>query len=247
MSGNLNLTKRVAEIARKIGAVSTTAAALLTQSPAQAHESDLLKGILDNAAFNAASLNADSPKIELPPPLILTPSDPTNEGLMLAGHRSHSSHSSHRSHVSGSGHSSHFSATSAPSSPAVSPRVIDRGNPPKKPNTHTTTDHNSTNTKAAPLRSTDKSEALAPYVPKTPKYVPPKNVDLDNPEARFELISVSRVNNVVKATIYDLKTGRRSTVAAHEEIDDYEVMQIDLAKQIVKLQGPNKKLAVLKK
>jgi hypothetical protein len=126
MSENDSDVNLAARITRKVGAVTTAAAALLSQAQASTHHSEPIKGLLDRATLTAVA-DVKKSSIKLPPPLVLTPSGNIYDGMMLAGHRSHSSHSSHsshtshRSHVSGASHASHYSSTTAP----TAPRLVD--------------------------------------------------------------------------------------------------------------------------
>jgi hypothetical protein len=101
LAGSQQVTDKAPEastagkIARKVGGVAAAAAALLTQSPVHGSQTDVVIGFLHRASITDASPDFQDLKKKLSPPLVLSPSDPTEGGLMLAGHRSHSSHSPH--------------------------------------------------------------------------------------------------------------------------------------------------------
>ena len=239
MSEEESAAEKAVKLARKVGAVTAAAAALLTQTPARSHQSDLYRGVLNKAAVTAVSVDLAAPVRELPPPLLLTPSD--GDGMLVAGHRSHASHrshSSHRSHVSGSSHASHYSASSGPIS--VTPA---QGNAP------------ATRKKSAPKQDDNGAIAEPKNTPTTipaEKPLPPSKPaapvrDLSDPAQRFRLIGIGGVGGEIKAKILDFKTEEIETLRLHGKIDDFELIRIDVAKRRVELKSPNVKSPVVLK
>lgn len=219
-----------ARFARKLGAVTAAAAALLADNAAHSRESDMLRGLLDRAAvFSPAPVVGERASL-LPPPLILRSSDRVD--TLMAGHRSHSSHSSHRSHVS--------SSIGGGRSPSSAPLDIDVGSRPRPtalPASKTTT----------PKLS---GPALRQQTPETPvrKYEPPTNVNLENPDERFQLISVPhKKDGDAKAFIKDLETGKSVLLDIGEKIGEYTLVEVDVNQQTARLRIAGSKDVSLKK
>lgn len=231
-----------AKLVKRLGAVTTAAAALLAGSVAHSRENDVMRGILDRAGSTlslSASLKQEA--VVDPPPLVLKPSDLDIESL-FAGHRSHSSHSSHRSHSSHSSHAS--SSIGGYRSPSSTP-IRQYSAPVRQPAASQPSPVRSPAIKQ-PAASRPASELpdlsdaeFKKQAQKTSasKYEPLKGVDLAIPEERFVLLSVHSKDDKPMAYIRDLANGKSKLVRIGEKIAEYTLVEVDLTRETAKLRA----------
>lgn len=226
--------------ARRIGAVTAAAAALLATSAAHSNESDLMRGLIDRVVVTSLDINRDN----ILPPLILTPSNPQIDSL-YAGHRSHSSHSSHRSH------SSHASSSMGGGRTTQSSPSFDRVTPaatplrPNKPATGAASKLSQGDSLES--RNVSNSDQTVPEKAAPQKYEPPAGVNLGNPTERFQLINVPQVDEEARANIKDLATGKSTLFDLGEKVGEFTLVEIDLRTESVRLRGTGTKDITLTK